>query len=197
MPKKIVYSNPFGKKVKNFLQKIHANVLMLNGSKVFAGCMIMVLNISSRFVTIKLSKSMESYLKYTFSRQILIFAIAWMGTRDIYIALAVATMFTIIMDFLLNEDNMFCVLPSSFTDYHVQLSDDDDNDITRNIPGMPNIPTKKNDNKDKDSDKNVIVNNNDDTISKNEIDNALSVIKKAKHQNTLSFKDEFYNNNYE
>ena len=75
------------KSMNQFFKNIHDNVQDLNKSKVSAGLMIITLNIASRFVTIKLSKSMESYLKYTFSKQILIFAIAWMGTRDIYIAL--------------------------------------------------------------------------------------------------------------
>ena len=70
------------KSMNQFFKNIHDNVQDLNKSKVFAGLMIITLNIASRFVTIKLSKSMESYLKYTFSKQILIFAIAWMGTRD-------------------------------------------------------------------------------------------------------------------
>jgi len=94
---------------------------MLNNSKLFAGLMIIVLNIASKFVTIKLSKSMEAYLKYTFSRQILIFAIAWMGTRDIYIAITITLVFVFCMDFLFNEESRFCILPEAFTDYHVNL----------------------------------------------------------------------------
>jgi hypothetical protein len=65
---------------------------------------------------------MESYLKYTFSRDILVFAITWMGTRDIYIALFITLVFILCMDFLLNEDSMFCVLPEQFTDYHISLA---------------------------------------------------------------------------
>ena len=47
-----------GKKAKDFMKKINDNVTMLNGSKIFAGIMIIVLQISSRFVTIRLSKTM-------------------------------------------------------------------------------------------------------------------------------------------
>ena len=46
-----------------------------------------------------------------------------MGTRDIYIALMVSTVFVICMDYLFNEDSPFCVLPESFTDYHVSKLD--------------------------------------------------------------------------
>ena len=81
---------------------LHNQVMSINNSKIFAGLMIIVLNIASRFVTIKLSKTMESYLKYTFSRDILVFAISWMGTRDIYIALAITITFMVLMDYMLN-----------------------------------------------------------------------------------------------
>lgn len=101
---------------------LHNNIKVMNDSKIFAGLMIITLNIASKFVTIKLSKTMESYLKYTFSRDILVFAITWMGTRDIYIAFFITLVFMLCMDFLLNEDSMFCILPEQFTDYHISLA---------------------------------------------------------------------------
>ena len=73
----------------NTIKNIDKTIRDLNTSKIFAGLMIITLNISSRFVNIKLSKSMEGYLKHTFSKQILIFAIVWMGTRDIYISFCI------------------------------------------------------------------------------------------------------------
>jgi len=180
------------KHIKNALQIIHTNVTMLNGSKIFAGFMIIMLNISSRFVTIKLSKSMESYLKNTFSRQILIFTIAWMGTRDIYIALAVAIVFTIIMDVLFNEDSNYCVLPVSFTEYHTQISEEQtDDDITQNIPGMP--PTQNNNNS---VTKNESSNKTDNLIGEEEVKKATEILKKAKEQNTFKDKEDFYSNYY-
>jgi len=105
---------------------LNNTVVSLNNSKFFAGLMIITLNIASKFVTIKLSKSIESYLKYTFSRDILIFAIAWMGTRDIYVAFLITISFIIIMDYILNEDSMFCCLPEHFTDYHISLLENND-----------------------------------------------------------------------
>jgi len=105
----------------NLVNYLHNNVSALNNSKLFAGLMIITLNISSKFVTIKLSKTMESYLKYTFSRDILIFAIAWMGTREIYVAFIITLLFIIVMDYILNEESEFCCLTEKFTSYHVSL----------------------------------------------------------------------------
>jgi len=185
-----VKNNAMSKYIKNTLLLIHTNVNMLNSSKIFAGFMIIMLNISSRFVTIKLSKSVEAYLKYTFSRQILIFTIAWMGTRDIYISLTVMAVFTVIMDNLFNEDSKFCVLPNSFTEYHTHLSENqvDNNDITQNIPGMP-----QNSSKVKSEDKSE---QPDDIIGEKEIQHATEILKKAKEQNTLKYKDDFYSSYY-
>ena len=104
-----------------YLQYIHHHVQFLNSSKIFAGLVVITLNISSKFVSIKLSKSMESYLKHTFSRDILIFCIVWMGSRDIYIALAVTVVFIICMDYLFNENSVLCILPESFTNHHIDL----------------------------------------------------------------------------
>ena len=107
-------------------QYLNDNVTSLNNSKLFAGLMIITLNIASKFVTIKLSKTMESYLKYTFSRDILVFAIAWMGTRDIYVAFIITVLFIVATDYIFNEDSMLCCLPENFTDYHVSLLESKD-----------------------------------------------------------------------
>ena len=106
---------------------LNEHVSRINDSKIFAGIMIITLNIASRFVTIKLGKSMESYLKYTFSKYLLVFTIAWMGTRDIYIAFTIMLIFIIITDYLLDDDSMFCILPEEFKDYHQDLLENDGN----------------------------------------------------------------------
>ena len=182
--------NTLGKTINGFLKNMHNSINYLNGSKIFAGIMIIVLQISSRFFTIRLSKTMESYLKYTFSRQVLIFAIAWMGTRDIYIALCITILFSLIMDGFCNEESSLCLLPKSFKSYHIQLAEEneeDDNDITKNIPGMPptNNSSKKETN-DKTSEQTKV-------IEQKDIDKALDTLKNAKLQYTWkSDKEPFF-----
>lgn len=101
---------------------VHDHIMNINNSKLFAGLMIITLNIASKFVTFKLGKTAETYLKYTFSRQILVFAMAWMGTRDIYVAAGLTIIFIIIFDFLFNENSMFCVLPNDFKEYYENVA---------------------------------------------------------------------------
>jgi hypothetical protein len=105
----------------NMFKSFNDVVSTMNTSKFFAGTMIIILNVASKFVTIKLGKTMESYLKFTFSKHVLLFAMAWMGTRDIYTALIISITFIILSDYLFHEDSPFCCLPDSFKDYHLRL----------------------------------------------------------------------------
>jgi hypothetical protein len=114
------------KPVERFINYMNDNITAINNSKLFAGLMIITLNISSKFVTIKLSKTMEAYLKFSFSRDILVFTISWMGSRDLKIALFITLLFKILMDFLFNEESVFCCLPESFTNYHINLMDNNE-----------------------------------------------------------------------
>jgi len=109
------------KTLRDMFAYINQNIMAMNQSKLFAGLVIIVLNISSKFVTIKLSKSMEGYLKYTFSRDILVFAMAWMGTRDIYTAIFITLVFSLCANFLFNEQSGFCCLSESFIEKQSEL----------------------------------------------------------------------------
>ena len=131
MPRKTATNPDRGTQtLKDMFEYINQNVLAMNQSKIFAGLVIIILNISSKFVTIKLSKPMEGYLKYTFSRDILVFAMAWMGTRDIYTALFITLLFTICANFLFNEQSQFCCLPESFVTQHSEAFDSQQPEIT-------------------------------------------------------------------
>jgi hypothetical protein len=112
-------------KTPSFLEQLDEQIKSINDSKIFAGLMIITLNVVSRFVNIKLSKTMESYLKFTLSKQLLVFTIAWMGSRDIYIALIVTSCFILFTEYLFNEDSMFCVLSEEFLDYHIAKMDNE------------------------------------------------------------------------
>jgi hypothetical protein len=114
-------------KSNSLLSYFHEHIQTINNSKIFAGIMIITLNIVSKFVNIKLSKTMESYLKYTFSKYVLVFTIAWMGTRDIYIAFFIMFCFILIGDYLLDEESYFCILPEEFKDHHLTMLEENEN----------------------------------------------------------------------
>ena len=75
------------------LDKLLKYLSYLNNSKFFAGLVMIMLNIGSKYITVELSKNQEEYLKNNIGRQMLIFAISWMGSRDILVALALTAIF--------------------------------------------------------------------------------------------------------
>ena len=86
----------------------------LNSSTFFAGLMMICLNIGSRYIQLNLDESTESYIKYALTKEILVFTISWMATRNIYSALVLTAVFVVLADFALNEKSKYCILPKDF-----------------------------------------------------------------------------------
>lgn len=112
------------------IQKINENLASLNNSKFFAGLVMIMLNIGSKYITIELSKTQEEYLKNHVARQILIFSISWMGTRDILMSLALTAIFVVMTEFLFNENSQFCVIPMEYRKYKDVLDLNGDGVVT-------------------------------------------------------------------
>lgn len=93
---------------------MHEHVVYLNNSKFFAGIIMILLNIGSKFISIQFSKSTEEYLKMNITKQLLVFSMAWMGTRDIYTSLILTAVFTILSDHLFNEESPYCCVPERY-----------------------------------------------------------------------------------
>ena len=87
----------------------------LNGSKLFAGLFMIFLNIGSKFVTIELSKNQKEFLANSILRQVLVFAVAFVGTRDLLVSLVLTAVFTVLVDGLLHESSPISILPKSLT----------------------------------------------------------------------------------
>jgi hypothetical protein len=121
--------------------------MFLNNSKFFAGVVMILLNVGSKFIAIQFSRSTEEYLKLNITKQILVFAMAWMGTRDIYTALVLTAVFTVLSDHLFNEESPYCVVPQKYR-----------------------ILAK------------FIDSNNDGSVSEQEINDAISILEKARRE---------------
>ena len=112
--------------IGDFLKKMNSHVYTLNDSKYFAGVMMILLNVGSKFITIKFSKSTEEYIKYSVTKQILVFSMAWLGTRDIYTALGLTAIFSILSEYLFNEGSLMCIVPHEYRVLHKLLDTDND-----------------------------------------------------------------------
>ena len=131
------------------------NIYSLNSSKFFTGLIMLTVNIGSKYVTLGLSKTQEDYIRYTVGRQILVFAILWMGTRDIIVALILMCVFILFADYLLNDNSKFCVIPHQYSE-KIKKIDSNENisnkDINDAINLLKKARTQKNTNKSFESD---------------------------------------------
>jgi hypothetical protein len=118
------------KSAGGILNYLHDHVMFLNSNKFFAGVVMILLNVGSKFIPIQFSKSAEEYLKLSLAKQILIFAMAWMGTRDIYVALVLTAVFTILSDHLFNEESSYCIVPHHKRVLTKMLEQNKDDNIT-------------------------------------------------------------------
>jgi hypothetical protein len=114
----------------NTIGYMNHHIMYLNNSKFFAGIVMILLNVGSKFITIQFSKSTEEYMKYTVSKQLLVFAMAWMGTRDIYTALGLTAIFTILSEYLFNEESNLCIVPAQYRILSKIIDTNDDNHVS-------------------------------------------------------------------
>lgn len=110
----------------NNVSYLNHHIMYLNNSKFFAGVIMILLNVGSKFITIQFSKSTEEYMKWSVSKQLLVFAMAWMGTRDIYTALGLTAVFTILSEYLFNEEHPLCVVPHRYRVLHKLIDTNED-----------------------------------------------------------------------
>lgn len=113
--------------MKSFFEFTHK----INNSKLFAGLVMIMLNIGSKYITIKLSKSQEQYLRNSIARQLLIFSIVWMGTRDVILSFFLTATFIVLTDHLFNEESQYCIIPASMKNYAHILDENNDNYVSK------------------------------------------------------------------
>jgi hypothetical protein len=86
----------------------------LNQSKYFLAFLIIFLNLGSKFINININDYHKRILHDTIGRELMIFAICFVGTRDVITALIMSSAFIIINDFMFNEDSSLCIIPKGY-----------------------------------------------------------------------------------
>jgi len=129
--------------MKRIIKHVHEVVGKLNESKLFTGLMMIMLNIGSKYVTVKLSKSQEAYIRNNIARELLIFSVCWMGTRDIYTSIILTASFFVLTQHLFNEESTYCILPQKYREFHLALDTNNDGEISQiEINDAVNLLTK-------------------------------------------------------
>lgn len=83
----------------------------INSSKLFAGLLMIIMNIGSKYVEVKLTKTQEQALRNALCRELIIFCVSFLGTRDIVLSILMTAAFVILSNYIFNEQSQFCIMP--------------------------------------------------------------------------------------
>lgn len=98
----ILYNTSFSDTIKN-----------INGSKLLVGISLLLINVGSKYVEMNFSKTQEEALRNGLGRELLIFAMLFMGTHDIIISILMTAAFIVLSNYLFNENCRYCIIPKS------------------------------------------------------------------------------------
>ena len=122
-----------GKAKPTLLDKLAKNYYHpINNSKLLAGLGMIILNLFSKYVVLDLSKSQEAFIRNTVTREILIFIISFVGTRDLILSLILTAIFVVLSGTLFNEESKFCVIPEKYKYLHNEVDANRDGKISDN-----------------------------------------------------------------
>lgn len=83
----------------------------LASNKIFNGLIMILMNIGGKYIAMELPSNIDKlFTSYQLLRYLVIFAICFMATRDIKIALFMALMVIIVFRYLLNETSRYCII---------------------------------------------------------------------------------------
>jgi len=108
------------------MSMVKSGINSLNNSKLLAGIVMLLMNIGGKYIDIKLSKSQETFIRGTFIREVFIFAVVWMGTRDIVTSIVLTAAFMILANYLFNEKSSMCIMPAKYREIEKILDKNED-----------------------------------------------------------------------
>ena len=83
----------------------------INNSKLVMALLMLILNVGSKYVDFGFSKTQEQILRNGLNRELLIFAISFTATRDIFISIIITSGFFIVSNILFHEESKHCIIP--------------------------------------------------------------------------------------
>ena len=96
---------------------IHNRVIALNRSRYFLAIMILILNIGSKYLDLKIGYTMQRLLSTTTMKILIIFTMIYTATRDIYISFGISLVFLFLTEYILHEESSLCLIPHKYRCY--------------------------------------------------------------------------------
>lgn len=112
------------------IEYINKYLYNINESKILAALAMLLLNIGSKYIELKISDSQAEYMRNEIGREILIFAMVFVGTKDIILSIIVTAAFIILANTVFHEESNYCILPEKYKKIKKLIDKNNDNIIT-------------------------------------------------------------------
>ena len=113
MGKNIINAPPTTNLTGGFINGVDLGISILNNSKVFAATLGLLMHLgAAKYIQAELSQLHEDILSNIYVRRFLIFAVIFISTRDIKLALVLTAVFVVLISGIFNEDSKYCILPN-------------------------------------------------------------------------------------
>ena len=113
-------------------ESINKYLYNINESKILAALAMLLLNIGSKYIELKISDSQAEYMRNEIGREILIFAMVFVGTKDIILSIIVTSAFIVLANTLFHEESKYCILPEKYKKIKKLIDKNNDNVIDDN-----------------------------------------------------------------
>lgn len=103
------------KKYKDILKKYKLDKFLedVGTNKLIVGLVMIFMNIGSRYIELRLTNGQEMILK-NIAREVLIFTIAFINTKDLILSFIITGVFIILANFVFNDKSKYNILPDKY-----------------------------------------------------------------------------------
>lgn len=101
--------------------------ILINNSKLFAGLIMILMNISGKYIAKDIPIHVDKFLSTKIFRPIAVFCVAFVATRDFKLSIFITLVFILFFRFLLDANSDACILPKDV----IKLDLNNDGIITR------------------------------------------------------------------
>jgi hypothetical protein len=95
------------------LDPLSMTIMWLNTNPYLIGILMLLLNLGGRFMVLSVTPAQEAFLQNIIFRPLLLFAIMFIGTRNLIVAFWMTLLILLALYFLLNENSSWFILRES------------------------------------------------------------------------------------
>lgn len=89
---------------------LYSVIYNLNNSKFFAGILMILMNLGSKYISLELSESQDEFFSNIIIRRVMIFTVVFIATKDIIVSFIITACFIILVSGLFNQNSKYCLI---------------------------------------------------------------------------------------